>query len=159
MAYSTSTQLRANVPRLNTTVLPDADADLRIDEADKQIRSDLNNIIDFTLVTDTPGGCPVYINKLSQYKTAELSLVRAFSSKRMDVQITDWEYWQTQYKELLNKILNGEINVSAVSDGTDTFQNRSRSGIEPALGQGEYSEYVNNDDLETIREKYGNQDE
>jgi len=157
MAFSTSAQLRTNVPRITVVVMPDVDVDERIADADKIVRVDLGNIIDFTLVIDTPAGCSNYINKLSQYKTAERSLVAKQSAKRMMEEITDWQYWQDEYKILLESILAGEVDLGAVALGGTVFTNSHREGIEPALGQGEEGEYLDDDDIESSRSEYGKQ--
>jgi len=161
--YSTVTQLRNNVPRITAGVLDDALITSRISEADKKVETDLGNIVDFSampLITDIPA-TPDYINLASQYKTAELSLVAVFSSKRMAVEVTDWEYWQTKYNDLIADILAGNVALGAFASGTSVFNsdNFPRDGIEPALGQAKYGEWANEDDIEDIREEFGNQDE
>lgn len=158
MAYSNITQLRFNVPRITVTVMGDVAVTDRIDIADDKVEVDLGNLVDFTLVVDTPAGCPDYINKLSQYKTAEKCLVARFSAKRMAEEITDWQYWQSEYNILLEKILSGMIDLGAVALAGATYSKRFREDIEPALGQGERGEWANDDDIEDIRSDYGNQD-
>ena len=159
MAYSTITELRNNIVKLTVTEMADAQVTPRIAEADKCVKTDLGRVVDFTLVTDTPTGCPVPINQLSQYKTCELSLVFKYSAKRMDMEQTDYMYWQKAYNDLLARILAGEVTVGTPATTTDTFEQDHRKGIEPALGQGMDGEWVDDDDLEAIRSDLGSQED
>jgi len=159
MAYSSVAELRDNVPRITVAVMSDILVGARIDAADDTVVADLGNVVDFTLVTDTPAGAPRFINKLSQYKTAELSLVAKFSAKRMNVEITDWQYWQLEYEKLLDKIVAGEIDLEDVGMAGMSFTSTARDGVTPALGQGELGEHLNDADIEAQVAKYGKSDQ
>lgn len=155
MAYSTVAQCRANDSKMVIGSIIDAKITDRISEADKCVKVDLSNVIDFTLVTDTPTGCPNYINQLSQYKTMELSLVNLYGAKREAEQQTDRQYWAGLYKILLDKILAGEIDTSAVAGNSPDFIYDVRHDIPPALGMGDDAGHIDDDDIEAQREDYG----
>ena len=138
--------------------MADADVTDRIDFADDQVEVDLSKVIDFTLVTDTPAGCPKYINKMSQYKTAVMCCVSKWGAKRRVDEQSDRQYWERMYKELLQAILDGTIDIADEDFGGAVFTNDVKNDVQPALGMGEDAEYVNNDDLEDIRADYGNAD-
>ncbi len=162
--YSTKEQLRANVPKLSAAAYVDASVDVKIAQADKIIAQDLANIIDFSLVpniTASPA-TPDFINLLSQYKTAEMSLTAKFGIKREITEVSDIQYWQKMYSNpnpgagetlgLLEKIKSGAIELelsdgTAIGTGVGTFTRDSKDGIEPALGQAKYGEFANNREL------------
>jgi hypothetical protein len=154
---SSVAQLRSNVPIIDITVLADASVEDRIDEADKFIESKLSKIIDFDEVTYADGTTtPEYINLLSQYKTAELSLVAVYGLKRdVDGQV-DIEYWKKAFMELLMEIMNGEIDITDEAIGSIAFTNNVREDVPPALGMGEQGGFIDEDDLGTQREDLGN---
>lgn len=155
MAYSSVTQARANDSKLVSAVISDGIITDRIDMADEIVETDLSNIVDFTLVTDTPAGCPGYINQLSQYKTMELSLVNLYGAKREAEIQTDRQYWANLYKILLDKIIAGKIDLGTAGLGNNTFQNNVREDVIPALGMGEDAGFIDEDDLERQRDEYG----
>jgi hypothetical protein len=155
--YSSITQLRNNVSILKIAVIPDADVEDRIDEADKTIQTDLSKVIDFTTITANDGSTtPIYINKLSQYKTAELCLVKMYGAKRQLEDQSDRQYWERMYNELKEMILDGSIDITDEAKGSQTFQNNTKENVPPALGMGEYSGHIDEDDLEAQREDLGN---
>jgi len=155
MAYSSITQLRKNCPIFLVTTISDADVTDRIDEADNFIITKLSSIVDFTLVIDTPAGCPIYINKLSQFKTAELCLVAKYGAKRQVDEQSDRQYWAGCFTELLDEIIAGHINLGAPGIATGTFVNDVKKDIPPALGMGEEAEFINDDARKSLNEKYG----
>jgi len=56
---------------------------------------------------------------------------------------------------LLDKILSGVIDLGGFALGGTTYQNYARDNIVPALGQGEEGEFLDNDDLNSLREDFG----
>lgn len=168
MAYSTVAQLRNNVTKADSSEITDPNVDDRIAEADKEVEQDLANWIDFTLVPaigDSPA-TPDFINKLSQYKTAELVLIKLFGAKRAADEVSDIQYWEKKYSNpdpasgetigLLERITAGGIPLE-LSDGTDIsktsnkFTQDSRDNIKPALGLDELGEFESEEDLEDER--------
>jgi hypothetical protein len=155
--YSAVSQLRSNVPRLTATVIPDADVEDRIDESDDIVETDLSKVVDFSTVTAADATTtPKYINQLSQYKAAELSLVAKYGAKRMVETQSDRQYWEKMYNDLLEKILNGEIDITDEALGSPDYQNNVKEDVPPAIGMGEYSGHIDDDDLEEQREDLGN---
>ena len=155
--YSSAAQLLVNVPRLTIVVMPVVDVELIIDQADNIIESDLSKVIDFDEVTAADATTtPNYINLLSQYKTAERCLVSKYGAKRQVEEQSDRQYWEQEYDDLLNKILDGTLDISDESLGSPSFENNVRDDVEPALGMGEQGGFIDEDDLETQRDDYGN---
>lgn len=155
--YSSVAQLRANCPILTVAVISDVDVTSRIDEADNFIETKLSKVIDFSLVVDTPAGCPIYINKLSQFKTAELCFVAKYGAKRSVEEQTDRQYWAKCFDELLKEIIDGDIDLGLPGVATGSFVYDVKKDIPPALGMGEEAEFINDDDREALNEKYGGQ--
>ena len=155
MAYSTVAELRGNgnvFGIVHSIDLTDIIITARIIEADKIVEADLSKIIDFSLIVITP----TFINLLSQFKTCEKCLIWLYSRKRTGEEDDDIQYWIDQYKILLDKILEGEIELIdgggiAIGGSTQTFSNDAKPNIEPAFGLGEYGGFLNKDDLENIR--------
>ena len=156
MAYSSVAQFRSNIPRIPIGTMADAAVEDRIDFADDQVEVDLSKVVDFTLVTDTPAGCPTFINKLSQYKTAEMCCVSKFGAKRMVEEQSDRQYWERMYNDLLKAIMASEIDLDDVGFAGMDYTNDVKNDVQPALGMGEEGEYVNETDNELIRATYGN---
>ena len=137
MAYSTVLELKNNIQSNMYHGIADSVIDSRITEADKKIRTDLSSVIDFTEITDTPTGAPEVINILSQYKAAELFLVRMHGGKRDGEGVSDVEYWKRNYNLLIIKIQKGEIDVSDYSKGgTITAGNDVVEENTPVFGMG-----------------------
>lgn len=159
MAFSSIAELRGNIVKFTIAEIADALVTDRIAAADKCVRSNLSGVIDFSLVTDTPAGCPIPMNLLSQYKTCELSLVFKYSAKRMALEQTDYQYWQKLYNDLLAKIMSGEVDLDIAGADTKTFTQDHRKGVSPALGQGINGEYLNEDEIKNLRADLGSQDD
>ncbi len=168
MAFSTIAQLRKNVIQVDTTEMSDADVTLRIAQADKEINQDLANYIDFSLVPAIGDSLatPNYINLLSQYKTAEFVLAALHGGGRKIDEVSDVQYYEKRYSNpnpsvneregLLERIMSGSIPL-VLSDGTSIagtshkFIQDSRKGIKPALGDDEFGEFADEDELKEKR--------
>lgn len=154
--YSTIAELRANERLLTVSVIADDEVTTRILMADKIMQTDLSKAVDFTLLV---APIPDYIGLLSQYKSCELSLVYAYSAKRLKDNQSDIKYWQDMYKILLDKILAGEIALGVAGLGTFDFDNAHRKDITPALGLDEHGGFANDESIESFRNSYGGDDE
>ena len=153
MAYSTVDQLKANLKNVNTNVsAPDIAAvgAHRITQADKYIEMDLNNIVDFSSM---PGyaTCPAWLNLLSQYKAAELTLVYYYGAKRDVTEVSDITNYQNEYKKIRKDLFKGKISLGNYGTGVVDFQNRAKPDVEPALGVAQYGEFETLEDLQTAR--------
>jgi hypothetical protein len=153
MAYSTIAEFRDNV-NASTTEIPDADVTSRIALTEKIIKTDLGREVDFSLVpTDsTDSTFPYFVALLSQYKTAELCVKYMYTVKQDENLSSEVTYWRDMYDELVNLIKADKIALeltdgTSISNRPDTFENNAKSGIEPALGVGEYGGFLNKDDL------------
>lgn len=158
MAYSTTTELQNNVKIIENTFTGAGEAVAfsteRIALADKIVKVDLSKYVDFSSVPDDE--TTNVINLLSQYKAAEMSLLRIVGLKRRDKENDDISTWQYLYNSLLDKIKSGELNVE-LADGTNvtssnmTFTNVAKPNIRPAQGYDKYGEWLNNDDMLEVR--------
>lgn len=154
--YSSTQQLRDNCKKLTTSAISDAQVLTRLNEADDIVEQDLSIIIDFTLVTAADATTsPKYINQLSQYKTAELSYIFIYSNTRQGEDNPDVEYWQNMYKILLDKILDGTIDLGDFAAIEGSFANNVKEDVIPALGSGEYAGYIDEDEKETQNDEFG----
>ena len=136
--------------------MADAGVELIIDQADNIIESDLSKVIDFDEVTALDDlTTPNYINLLSQYKTAERCLVSKFGAKRLVEEQSDRQYWETEYNDLIEDIIDGTVDIADEALGTSSFQNNVRNDVKPALGQGEQGGFIDEDDLEDQNEDLG----
>ena len=125
MAYSTTTQLQNNVQVAVNTFDAGAELTAKLNEAivtsDKRVNIDVANVIDTSLIPatgDSPA-TPDFINLLSQYKAAEICLVRMTGARRVVQEENDIQYWKQCYDELLKQILEGKVPL-VLSDGTNT---------------------------------------
>ncbi len=163
MAFSTATELQNNVKMIEATFVtsptPTEFSDERIAFADKVVKIDCSNLIDFSQVPDD-ATTPV-VNILSQYKAAELSLRRIAGIKRRQNENDDLSEWVKMYNDLKVKIAAGSVAVE-LADGTSvkksvsTFRNTARPSIRPEQGYDKYGEWLNNTDMQELR---GNPDD
>jgi len=158
-AYSTEAQLRANHKRLTAASLPTSDAENRIDAADRKVRADLANIIDFSLVTiaATDSNFPEFLNLAAQYKAVELALVYLYGAIRRANEQGDIDYWKDEYNKIVEEIYSGKYTLelgdgTSIAGGTSlAYSQDAKPNIAPALGEGEFLEYQDYDDLEEGR--------
>lgn len=151
MAYTTVADVRANEkilqitddnsPDLTNTVVTD-----RIARADQIVEMDLSKMVTFPLA----GSTPVYVELLSNYKSTELCLVWLYTRKRKGTEEDDVEYWRQKYNDLLEKILNGEVDLGSDAVAGGTFEWTAREGVKPALGTGKWGDFQ---DLEELQEE------
>lgn len=164
--YSTALQLQTNLAFLaktfsgTTTPTLTAFCEERIALADKVVKTDLANVIDFTLVNDTgeTPATPDFINLLSQYKSAELSYVRAGSVKRKFDEVDDRMYWEREYNKLLGMVRSGMVKLvdstgaSVALGSVATFEAPERADTQPYFGEGQNGMAIDSETLEDYRE-------
>lgn len=154
MAYSTVEQLRDNEKELlRNPPITDDIINQRISMADNIVKIDLSNVVNFDSmpeITDTPV-TPTYINLCSQYKTVEMCLVYFYSAKRDITEVSDIQYWQKMYNDLVMQIKDGLIDLGDFGTGVVAFVNRAKPDVEPALGQNQYGEFASLEDLQEDR--------
>lgn len=154
MAYSTVDQLRNNEKELlRDPPITDAIVTQRIEMSDNIVKIDLGNVINFTgmpEIVDVPA-TPNYINLCSQYKTVEMCLVYFYSAKRDIDEVSDIQYWQKLYNDLVQQIKDGLIELGDFGTGVQTFSNRAKPEVEPALGTDKYGEFEDLEDLQSER--------
>jgi hypothetical protein len=147
MAYSTIADLRALAAQFSTTATNSKLTDPII--TDRIIMADLIVDEDMSGYATTPitGTVPSGVKLLSRYKTAELCLAYLYSQKREEGKgNTDIEYWSKMYDDLLPKV---QKNVDET--GINTFSVHSRKDILPAMGEGQYGEFLDETDLADLR--------
>lgn len=151
MAYSTITEIRNNEYILLLAVsadLTDAIVTHRIVMADNIVETDLAKIVTFPLAGTTPD----YINLLSQYKATELCLIYLYTRKREGKENDDIQYWHDLYETLKDSIISGEIALGSDGTAIDAYTWQSRKDVEPALGEDQYANFKNLDELQDDRE-------
>lgn len=109
MSYSTTTEFDNNLIILKQANIALAEKQSIIDEADKVVEIDLSAKIDSaTISAITP--IPKELNLLSQYKAAEIALIKRFSANRGNLEENpDIVHWNKLYTNLLQKLLNGIV--------------------------------------------------
>lgn len=157
MAYSTSTQLKANVKAIEASITAtnvDAFCTERIAFADQIVLVDLTGYVTMTGVDNT---VPV-VNLLGQYKAAEMSHVRLGSVKRNEGDSKDAEYWHDLYEALLARVKSGNVIVYTaagvnISTSKNKFSVSTRADVTPGFGYGKYGEWIDDEDLSDQREE------
>jgi hypothetical protein len=151
MAYSTAAEIREWLGNFaETTRLPDATITQRIAQGDEILIVDLGNLIDFTAV-DAAASTPPFINLLSEYKGAELTLVYLNGVNRGLEEAGDIKYFRDLYNGMVEKIRAGEIDTGDYTTGTNTFSNDYKTNVRPALGTDKYGQFETETDLENSR--------
>ena len=160
MAYSSLTQIRERTAVLSAARADIADADItnQINYADEQIRSDLAQFIDFSLVptNESDSNFPEFLRTLSNFKSVELCLVYAFGAKREADTVDDITYWRKLYDEMIFAIKNGEVPLelpdgTSIAKNSQVFENTAKPDIAPALGMGKWGDFLDKDELAEAR--------
>lgn len=118
MAYCDESQVRnadkkfEDVTNVATEVIVD-----RIEMAEDIIRVDLSSIISETELDSIAEDSKV-INLMAIYKSVELTLIAYYGASRKVDELTDVQYFQKQYKNLLDKLINGDIELTS---GTEDY--------------------------------------
>lgn len=118
MAFTTATEVRSSTDKFtDTDDVPNTLLENRISEASDILISDLSGIVSEDDLVSMGSGSKV-LNQLATYKSVEISLVRLYGASRQADVITDVQYWEKRYNELLGKVLNGDVEIT---DGTDVL--------------------------------------
>lgn len=115
MGFSTVAELKRNIPSISG-VIADATLTANIADGDLTVKDDLSKVVDWDDIEGLTY-VPRLIKRLSQYKAAELTIVRRWQDD--DTVIGDgpeaknnaYEYWEGQYEKLLHKIKGGEVLI------------------------------------------------
>lgn len=119
MAYCDESQVRNSDKKFEDTanVTTEVIVD-RIEMAENIIKVDLSSVISETEL-DTIAEESKVINLMAIYKSVELTLIAYYGASRKTDELTDVQYFQKQYKMLLDKLISGDIQlVSADEDYT-----------------------------------------
>lgn len=162
MSFCTESQVRNSDKKFESTsdvsqiVILD-----RISVAEDIVKVSLSPIISETEL-DTVGSTSKIINLLTTYKAVELTLVAYYGVSRKVDELTDVQYFQKQFNDLLNKVLDGTIKIiSGTTDYTpkeypalDGGSNKKfyvRKGIDGFVADGESSNYGSDTVDDTIK--------
>lgn len=111
MSWCSIANIRESDNKLTSeTDVPDSVITSRIASAQEKITVDLSPIIseaDLATIGDTS----TIIKTLCIYKATELSLVYYYGAFRQGEETSDIMYWMNQYKEMIDSILSGEIEL------------------------------------------------
>lgn len=132
----------------------------RITQADRHVRFQLSNIVNFDLVKyydDSPVTTPYWLSELSSHKAAELSYVRLGSIKRNLAEQDDRVYWQEVYEGHILDIKMGKVPLvdstgASVAYGVHTIPTPGATLLRPYQGFGKWGTEPSADDLEAERE-------
>ena len=162
MAYSSVAQLYSNVKLIAASYAEPGRGTFAlaaITTADQNVRVDIGNVVNTALIPvyGANPNTPEFVNLLSQYKSAEISLVRMSGAHRQVTEIGDIDYWKGMYTTLLATVLAGKIpftlsNGNSIGTGVMTFSNDALPDVEPYFGNDKYGGWADKDDLIDIRE-------
>lgn len=139
----------------NSNDVTDAVITNRISRAEKIIKVDLSSVISESDIVSA-GSDSNALNSLAIFKVVELTLVAYYGAGRKTDELTDVQYFKKEYKDLLNKILHGEVEIQTdteeyspkdypAADGGSNKKFYIRKGVPDFLpeGEGQYgSTYV-----------------
>ena len=109
--YCTVAQVRASNKKLtNETEILTADIEDRIAESEDVVEIDLSPLMTEAEISALGSSAKV-INLMTLYKTIEKCLVYYYGATRNIKDISDIQYYQDMYNDLLKKVLNGEIKI------------------------------------------------
>lgn len=94
----------------NTADVTDKTITHRISRAEEVVKVDLSSIISESEL-DTIGSNSKALKSLAIYKAVELTLVIYYGAGRKIDELTDVNYYQSQYNKLLKKVISGEIPI------------------------------------------------
>lgn len=121
MAFTTIAEVRNSTNKLTNGVrgvaVTDATIQDRINEASDILVADLSKVASAADLI-AMGSTSKVLNQLATYKSVEKSLVFEMGASRQADIVTDIQYWQGEYRILLDKVLNGDVELT---DGTDTL--------------------------------------
>ena len=133
MSLSTVAELKRNIPTISG-VLSSATLTANIADGDKTVYDDLSKIVDWDDIEGLTY-TPRLINRLSQYKAAELTIVRRWQDDETvigegaEAQNNAHTYWEEQYDKLLNKIKAGDVLILDNSNDELSEDYARRPGI------------------------------
>lgn len=119
MAYCSETDVRNSDRKLESTTDVTQTVILeRIAKAEDIVKVALSSIISENDLDDI-GSTSKVVNLLTTYKSVELVLVTYYGVSRKVDELTDVQYFQKQYKDLLTEVLNGTVKlIAGVTDRT-----------------------------------------
>jgi len=148
MAFCTEAQVRnSNKDLIDTTEVPPATIEDRISEAEKTVIIDLSTFMTEDEINAT-GASSNVINHLTLYKAVENTLVTYHGANRQIDEVTDIQYFQKLYKDLLKKVLDGVVKIidgaivfgiSSIPVKTSSSYNKkfyNRKGVEGFIPDG-----------------------
>jgi len=133
MGLSTVAELKRNVATISG-VISDATLTANIVDGDKTVYDDLSKVVDWDDIEGL-SYVPRIINRLSQYKAAELTIVRKWQDDDTvigdgaEAQNNAHEYWEGQYEKLLNKIKGGDVLILNNSNDELSEEYARRPGV------------------------------
>ena len=141
--FSSIAQVRANLTQVDIVRMDDTTVTDRIALADDDIVTDLSKYVNFSLVPATgylDSNFPAWLKRLSQFKSCSHILVKLYGAKRSVDQVSDIQYWDKEYADLLNKIKMNMVETILV-DGTNITKGAftvsvGRQNISPVLEAG-----------------------
>jgi hypothetical protein len=115
MAFCTVEEIRAQNDKLASAVdIPDEKIETSITHAKRIVKTDIISILspsEFDAIDGLETSTSNVIKTLVIYKSAEFTIVALYGSSRKIDEVSDVQYFQKLYKDLLKKIMSGEIEI------------------------------------------------
>jgi hypothetical protein len=133
MGFSSVAELIRNIPSISG-VISTSSLTANIADGDNTIYDDLSKIVDWNDIEGLTY-VPRLINRLSQYKAAELTIVRKWQDDDTvigdgaEAQNNAHTYWEEQYDKLLNKIKGGDVLILDNNNDEISEEYARRPGI------------------------------
>lgn len=159
MSYCTVQEIRDSNKKLEpVTEATDPVIESRITESEKRIKVDLSSMFTASELDSISSDSPV-LNLMCIYKAVELTLVNYYGASRKTDEISDIQYYEKQYKYLLNGVKDGTITIeSSTVSSPNAYPKRTqegtnlrlypRKGVSGFIPDGQEDSYVDDGTLE-----------
>lgn len=112
MAYCTIQDIRDQTEKLeSTTDVPDPMIQKAISGAERDVKAALGSKLTPAEVDNAGNHGSNVIKSLALFKATERTLVRKYGAKRKAEDVSDIDYWKSEYEKLLKKVLGGDIPI------------------------------------------------
>ena len=117
MPYCTIQEVRDNSDKLEKVIdVPDPKITKAINASERIVKVDLSSLMS-AIEIDEIGGNSNVIKTLTNYKATETILATLYGTTRKVDEVSDIQYWQKKYKDLLASILAGTTPID-IPDGS-----------------------------------------
>jgi len=115
MAFCTIEEIREQNDNLQTAIdVPDTKIGTSLVHARRIVKTDVMSLLspsEFDSIDDLIDSTSNTLKTLMIYKSTEFSLVSLYGPSRKVDEVSDIQYYQKAYKDLLNKIFSGDVII------------------------------------------------